>query len=151
MRLAILDGNIGRDPEIVDVGSLEKLLKFSICNNEKRRKVDDNNWESVPNWYNIEFWTDEPMRWIKKLRVGAKVLVYCDVDEHKWEKDGKTFSRIKFKVRRGDEPQILYYPKNRDASAPDDNQGQGSYQRTQQQQAVDPFAATSGNNEIPPF
>jgi single-strand DNA-binding protein len=50
---ATISGNIGRDPELREVGS-SQVLKFSLASNS-RQKVDGK-WQGVTTWLDVSLW-----------------------------------------------------------------------------------------------
>lgn len=49
-----LIGNLGADPEVLDLDGGKKLVKFSIAVNETYKKDGEN--KSITNWFNVTSW-----------------------------------------------------------------------------------------------
>lgn len=103
-----LSGVIGQDPELITPnGSEYALLKFSIANNDERRKNKNGEYENITSWFDIEFWTKNPQHWLKQLYKGTPVLIPAEAKQQTWEKDGQKRSKVIFKVLQGQFPLLL--------------------------------------------
>lgn len=93
----ILEGNLVREPETKLVGQ-RTLIKFSIAENS-RTKDENGNWvDGEANFYDMNFWTEKPDYWLKRLGKGVSVLCRGNIKQDRWEKDGQKFSKISFTV-----------------------------------------------------
>ena len=108
MRKAFLTGRLGNDPGTFSPeGSEFTCLQFSIANNDERKKNGEE-WESLTSWFDIEFWTKSPAKWIKKLIKGKLISVAANPRQSTWQtEDGHKRSRIVFVVSKGTFPQII--------------------------------------------
>lgn len=109
MRSAQLTGRLGRDPELVSPAGMESsILKFSIANDDARKKQLDGRYEKVTYWFDIVFFTKKPQYWLNMLYKGTPVLCDCDAEQETWQnKEGQTRSRIVFKIKYGCFPVLL--------------------------------------------
>ena len=91
-----ITGNITRDPETyVPNGSENTCIKFSIANNDESRKGANGEYEDVPNYFDIKYWTKNVQYWIQKLVKGAPVTVQGRIKQERWkDKDDQNRSRI---------------------------------------------------------
>ena len=91
----ILEGNLTREPETNLVNS-KTVIKFSIAESV-RNKDQSGNWvDGEPNYYNINYWTEKPDYWLKRLGKGTGVVVRGIMKQDRREKDGQKFSNINF-------------------------------------------------------
>lgn len=89
-----VDGNLTRDPELRTTNSGKTVISFSIAHNKRVKKGD--NWEDQPHFFDAEYWTEKPQYWLQKLTKGAGVVLHCEANQDRWEKEGVKHSRIKF-------------------------------------------------------
>lgn len=93
----ILEGNLVREPETRLVGQ-RTLIRFSIAENT-RTKDENGNWvDGEANYYDMNFWTEKPDYWLKRLGKGVSVLCRGNIKQDRWEKDGQKFSKVSFTV-----------------------------------------------------
>lgn len=91
-----IDGNVTRDPETFSPqGSEYTVLKFSIANNDESKKDANGQWENVPSFFDVEYWTKKAQYWIQKLTKGASVTIQGRLKQQTWEHEGKNHSRVK--------------------------------------------------------
>ena len=103
MNYTILSGNLVRDPEIVDTGQSEYgLIKFSIANNDERRKNrDTGEYEDVVSYFDLQYWTKNVSLWSQRLWKGCGVVCECRAKQDRWQQeDGTNRSRVIFTVRK---------------------------------------------------
>ena len=92
-------GNITGDPEsFAPENSESVLIKFSIGNNDERKKVSEGNYEDIPSFFTLKFWCKSPDFWLQRIRKGAFCAANCRAKQETWEKDGQKHSRIVFMV-----------------------------------------------------
>jgi len=83
-----LIGNLGNDPEIINLESGKILAKFSIATNEnykdaKGEKVTDTQWHNVVAWGNVAAIAE------KYLQKGKEIAIEGKLTNRSWEdKDG---------------------------------------------------------------
>ena len=90
-----LIGNLGRDPELKQVGS-SSLLTFSVATSESWEK--DGEWKEKTEWHRVNLWGPQAERLASKLCKGATVHVDGSIESRKYTgKDGveKTSYEIK--------------------------------------------------------
>lgn len=93
----IVEGNLVREPETKLVGQ-RTLIKFSIAENQRTKDANGNWVDGEPNYYDMNFWTEKPDYWLKRLGKGVSVLCRGNFKQDKWEKDGKKYTKINFTV-----------------------------------------------------
>ena len=91
----ILEGNLVREPETNLVGQ-RTVIKFSIAENTRTKDQNGNYVDGEPNYYDINFWTEKPDYWLKRLGKGVGVVCRGTIKQDRWEKDGQKFSKINF-------------------------------------------------------
>ena len=77
-------GNVGMDPEVITFESGNKLAKFSMATNE-RRKDPEGEYKDVTTWHNLIIWgkgADIIQTYIKK---GAKMAIEGKLTYNKYE------------------------------------------------------------------
>jgi single-strand DNA-binding protein len=83
-----LIGNLGNDPEIVDLETGKKLAKFSLAVNESYKNNDGEKVEST-NWFNIVAWGKSADIVEKLLVKGSEVVIDGKLSSRSYEdKDG---------------------------------------------------------------
>lgn len=93
----IVEGNLVREPETKLVGQ-RTLIKFSIAENQRTKDANGNWVDGAPSYYDMNFWTEKPDYWLKRLGKGVSVLCRGNFKQDKWEKDGKKYTKINFTV-----------------------------------------------------
>lgn len=84
-----LIGNLGNDPEIVDLETGKKLAKFSLAVNESYKNSDGEKVEST-NWFNIVAWGKSAEIVEKILVKGSEVVIDGKLSSRSYEdKDGQ--------------------------------------------------------------
>ena len=99
MNHSTISGNIVRDPELFSPeGSEWSLVKFSIANNDERKKDSEGKWESIVSFFDMQYWTKKPQYWLKQLVKGRYVCCSCKAKQDRWDQDGSTRSRVIFNL-----------------------------------------------------
>jgi len=100
-------GNLTRDPELKYTNSGRSVCNLSIANN----RVYTKNGEKVTevSYFDIEVWAKVAENCAKYLTKGSGIIVEGRLRQDRWEKDGKTQSRVRivannihFMPKRGD-------------------------------------------------
>ena len=86
-------GNLTKDPEIRQVPSGKSVCNLSIANN----RVFTKNGEKVEevSYFDVDVWGITAENCSKYLAKGNGVIVEGRLRQDRWEKDGKTQSRVK--------------------------------------------------------
>ena len=90
-------GNLTRDPELRPLPSGKAICRMSIACN---RIYSKNNGEKVTevSYFDVEVWPDFPKNvadnCMKYLKKGSGVIVEGRLKQDRWEKDGKTQSKV---------------------------------------------------------
>ena len=100
-------GNLTRDPELKYTNSGKSVCNLSIANN----RIYTKNGEKVTevSYFDIEVWGAVAENCAKFLSKGSGIIVEGRLRQERWEKDGKTQSRVRiaannvhFMPKRGD-------------------------------------------------
>lgn len=94
----ILEGNLVREPETKLVGQ-RTVIKFTIAESQRVKDANGNWVDGEANFYDMNFWTEKPDFWLKRLGKGVGVVCRGTIKQDKWEKDGVKQSKITFTVQ----------------------------------------------------
>ena len=102
-------GNLTRDPELKYTASGKSICNISIANN----RVYSKNGEKVTevSYFDVEVWGVIAENCVKYLKKGSGIIVEGRLRQDRWEKDGKTQSRVRISANN-----IHFMPKRRDDS-----------------------------------
>ena len=86
-------GNLTRDPEIKYTPAGKAVCSLSIANN----RVYTKNTEKVTevSFFDVEVWGASAENCSKYLTKGSGIIVEGRLRQDRWEKDGKSFSRVR--------------------------------------------------------
>jgi single-strand DNA-binding protein len=86
-------GNLTRDPELKTIPSGKSVCSLSIANN----RVYTKNGERVTevSYFDIEVWGVIAENCAKYLKKGSGIIVEGRLKQDRWEKDGKTQSKVR--------------------------------------------------------
>jgi len=86
-------GNLTRDPEMKYISSGKAVCSLSIANN----RVYTKNGEKVTevSYFDVEVWGQAAENCSKYLTKGSGIIVEGRLRQDRWEKDGKTQSRVR--------------------------------------------------------
>ena len=87
-----LIGRLTRDAELKYTASNLAVCKFSIANNQRRKK--DNAWTDEAHFFDVTLWGKTAESLHKYLVKGKQVAVDGQLRQSRWEKDGQTRSRV---------------------------------------------------------
>ena len=101
-------GNLTRDPELKYIPSGKAVCNLSIANNRFYSKGEEKVKET--SFFDVEVWGAVAENCSKYLTKGSGVTVEGRLKQDRWEKDGKTQSRVRiaansvhFMPKRGDD------------------------------------------------
>ena len=86
-------GNLTRDPELKTIPSGKSVCSLSIANN----RVYTKNGERVTevSYFDVEVWGVVAENCAKYLKKGSGIIVEGRLKQDRWEKDGKTQSKVR--------------------------------------------------------
>lgn len=123
-------GNLTRDPELKYTNSGKSVCNLSIANN----RIYTSNGEKVTevSYFDIEVWGAVAENCAKYLSKGRGIIVEGRLKQDRWEKDGKTQSRVRIAANN-----IHFLPNRRDdSSGQQQASGSNGSQGTQTSEAV---------------
>jgi single-strand DNA-binding protein len=100
-------GNLTRDPELKYTSSGKAVCSISIANNRVYSKNGERMTEV--SYFDVEVWGVVAENCVKYLKKGNGIIVEGRLRQDRWEKDGKTQSRVKISANN-----IHFMPKKRD-------------------------------------
>jgi single-strand DNA-binding protein len=105
-------GNLTRDPELKYTQSGKTVCSLSIANN----RVYTSNGQKVSevSYFDVEVWGAVAENCSKFLTKGSGIIVEGRLKQDRWEKDGKTQSRVRITANN-----IHFMPKRGDGAAAD--------------------------------
>ena len=114
-------GNLTRDPELKHTPSGKTVCSLSIANN----RIYTKNGEKVTevSYFDVEVWGVVAENCAKYLKKGNGIIVEGRLKQDRWEKDGKTQSKVRITANN-----IHFMPKKRE-------DGAGGYQPTSEGEA----------------
>ncbi len=124
-------GNLTRDPELKNTPSGKTVCTLSIANN----RVYSKNNEKVTevSYFDIEVWGPVAENCGKYLKKGSGIIVEGRLKQDRWEKDGKTQSRVRISANN-----IHFMPKRNDDGGAPRTRPEGSYGQEPSADAVNP-------------
>jgi single-strand DNA-binding protein len=121
-------GNLTRDPEIKTIPSGKSVCTMSIANNRIYTKAGDKVTEV--SYFDVDVWGPIAENCAKYLKKGSGIIVEGRLRQDRWEKDGKTQSRVRIVANS-----IHFMPKKTDDGQA--RQSGGSDVNTQLDSAAD--------------
>ena len=105
-----LMGNLTRDPELKYTATGKAVCNLSIANN----RVFSKNGEKATevSYFDVEVWGVVAENCAKYLTKGNGIIVEGRLRQDRWEKDGKTQSRVRIVANN-----VHFMPKKRDEAA----------------------------------
>ena len=120
-------GNLTRDPELKNIPSGKSVCSLSIANN--RIYTKNNERVTEVSYFDVEVWGVVAENCAKYLKKGSGVIVEGRLKQDRWEKDGKTQSRVRITANS-----VHFMPKRNE---------DGSQAKSDPNSALDAHAADS--------
>ena len=90
----VVSGNLTREPELRQAGSTT-VLQFGIAVNERRKNNQTDQWEDVPNFFDVLVWGARGEGLSRILTKGMKVAVEGKLRWSQWKaQDGSNRSKV---------------------------------------------------------
>lgn len=126
-------GNLTRDPELKYTSSGKSVCNLSIANN----RVYSSNGEKVSevSYFDIEVWGVIAENCAKYLSKGRGVIVEGRLKQDRWEKDGKTQSRVRIAANN-----IHFLPAGKRDDMPNQPQPETNHNNSDQSQPSEAVA-----------
>lgn len=87
INLAIITGNVTRDPELRYTPSGAAVCSFGVATNHSIKKGDQ--WEDIPTFHNIVVWGKQAEYIANNVKKGTKVSISGRIDNRQYDaKDG---------------------------------------------------------------
>ena len=86
-------GNLTRDPELKTISTGKSVCSMSIANNRIYSK--NNERVTEVSYFDVEVWGVIAENCAKYLKKGSGVIVEGRLKQDRWEKDGKTQSKVR--------------------------------------------------------
>jgi len=107
MNSLTLSGIITGDPQVfAPEGSESTKITFNIANNDNSKKIDGE-WQSVPMFIEVGYWTKKPQNWIQKIVKGNKCSFVAPLKMETWEQDGHKRSKLVAEIPSFSFPEIV--------------------------------------------
>lgn len=86
---ALIVGNVGRDPEIRNTQSGEKIATLSVATSESWKDKASGERKEKTEWHRVVVFNDRLADFVQQyVKKGSKVYVEGALQTRKWEKDG---------------------------------------------------------------
>lgn len=92
LNTVMIEGNLTRDPELNYLPNGTAKCGFSIGVNRSYRHNGE--WKKEASFFDIVVWAKLAEHYAEKLSKGTRVRVIGSLRQERWEKDGKTYSRV---------------------------------------------------------
>lgn len=97
INVVVLIGRLTRDMELSYLHSGTALGKMSIAVNRNVKK--DGGYKEVAHFFDLSLW-GKPAEGLKQYLIkGTKICIHGELNQDRWEKDGKAMSRVTITVR----------------------------------------------------
>jgi len=106
-------GNLTRDPEMKYTPSGKAVCSLSIANNRVYTK--NNEKVTEVSYFDVEVWGVAAENCSKFLNKGSGIIVEGRLRQDRWEKDGKTQSRVRISANA-----VHFLPKKQNSAASPD-------------------------------
>lgn len=110
INLVVLEGHLTKNAELSYLQTGTAICKFAIANN-KSKKNQAGEYESIASFFDVELWGPYAQAMAPHLTKGRHVTIQGRLSQDRWEKDGKTNSRIKVTA-----DELKLYPLKKDES-----------------------------------
>jgi len=140
MNLVILEGRLGKDPELTYTQAGNARCVFSLATSEKYKDKNTGEWAEKTEWHNIVIWGKQAENAAKYLSKGSRVLIENGkMTTRSWDdqQSGQKRYMTEVDVRR-----LTYLDGKKDT-------GQSQGQRSQPGETGEP-AHTGGQQSGPP-
>lgn len=141
----ILIGRLTRDAELKYLSSGSAVCKFSIAVNRRIKKGDA--WEDEASFFNVVLFGKAGESINQYLTKGKQVAIDGELHQSRWEKDGKTESRVEIYANN---VQLLGGGKEGQEHGSSQSNGAG-YQKQPQNANTGASRADTGITEPPDF
>lgn len=126
-------GNLTRDPELKYTNSGKSVCNLSIANN----RIYTSNGQKVTevSYFDVEVWGAVAENCAKYLSKGRGVIVEGRLKQDRWEKEGKTQTRVRISANN-----IHFLPNRRDDGSGPQPQGGSNTNKVEENQTSEAVA-----------
>ncbi|MBF0619714.1 MAG: single-stranded DNA-binding protein [Candidatus Omnitrophica bacterium] len=125
-------GNLTRDPELKTTPSGKSVCSLSIANNRIYSK--NNERVTEVSYFDVEVWGVVAENCGKYLKKGSGIIVEGRLKQDRWEKDGKTQSRVRISANS-----VHFLPKrSEDGAGPRTRPEAGGFEQAPVSDVVSP-------------
>jgi single-strand DNA-binding protein len=90
----VVSGNLTREPELRQAGATT-VLQLGIAVNDRKRNAQTEQWEDVPNFFDVAVWGARGEGLSRVLRKGMKVAIAGRLRWSQWQaQDGSNRSKV---------------------------------------------------------
>lgn len=139
--IVVVSGNLTRNPEVIDLQNKVKLLKLGIANNETYYNQTTKKYENIPSYLEVSFFGNSADYWVKRLKIGDKIVVTGKMKQRRWEKDGNKGSLVYIQASNIEE--FNYLSKKNTSN----NSNQGNHSYSEEDIPEEGYSAASYYNE----
>lgn len=94
------EGNLTREPETRTTGTGKTVINFSIAQTPRKKNNETGEWtDGETSFFDVEFWPNDPQKWLKCLTKGTPVIVVGSLKQDRWDQDGQSRSKVKIIAR----------------------------------------------------
>jgi single-strand DNA-binding protein len=93
--VCVIEGNLTRDAELKHLNSGTAVMNFSLAVNEYRKGAPN---DSVTHFFDFVMWGQRAEKMNQYFTKGTGLIVHCTPQQDRWEQDGRTRTKVKFKV-----------------------------------------------------
>ena len=102
MNKVFITGNLGGDPEVVNIGADAKVCKFSVATNEVYYKNEQK--QTKTSWHRIEAWNNLADKASRFFQKGSGIEIEGKLEYSEYEKQGVNVRAAVIKAIRIDFP-----------------------------------------------
>ena len=114
MNIAIISGNLTRDPELTRTQGGTVLCKVRMAVNDRVKNQQTGEWSDKPNYLNVTVFGSQAERVSEWSRKGSQLTVEGRLSWREWEKDGIKREAVEIVAN-----QVHFPPKSAQASSGD--------------------------------
>ena len=132
INVTVQEGRLTADPELKQLPSGDKVIEFSIACNRRVQNKTTQQWEDVPDFFDVSLFGNRAEWLANDLHKGKRVVVYGRLRQDRWvTDDGQKRSKLK----------IIAYEIGYDRPAREDGQqaGQQAPQQAYQRAPVQAY------------
>jgi single-strand DNA-binding protein len=81
----VVSGNLTRDPELRQLPGGSSVCKLRIAVNTRKKDRDTNQWNDVPNYFDVTVWGAQGENVAKYLQKGSPLLIDGRLEWREWQ------------------------------------------------------------------